>query len=112
MFFKGEKKLQHGGVTDLVPEEFKQFAYGIWEVGPTKSKVHPAAFPSAIPYRLMKMLSYPGDKILDPFAGVGTTLVVADALKRSAVGFEIDEEYVREYHRIRSTLRSHHHDDA
>jgi DNA modification methylase len=49
-----------------------------------------AAFPDEIPYRLIKLFSFSGETVLDPFMGSGTTLKVALSLGRDAVGYEID----------------------
>jgi DNA modification methylase len=51
-----------------------------------------AAFPDEIPYRLIKLFSYKGETVLDPFMGSGTTNKVARMLKRNSVGYEIDLE--------------------
>jgi hypothetical protein len=51
-----------------------------------------AALPEEIPYRLIKLYSYKGETVLDPFAGSGTTLKVAIALGRECVGYELDLE--------------------
>ena len=51
-----------------------------------------AAFPEEIPYRLIKLFSYKGETVLDPFMGSGTTLKVAIELDRTAIGYEIDLE--------------------
>lgn len=48
-----------------------------------------AAFPEELPYRIIKLFSYVGETVLDPFAGSGTTLKVARLLKRNSVGYEI-----------------------
>lgn len=48
-----------------------------------------AAFPDELPYRIIKLFSYVGETVLDPFAGSGTTLKVARRLKRNSVGYEI-----------------------
>lgn len=53
-----------------------------------------AAFPDEIPYRLIKLFSYKGETVLDPFMGSGTTLKVALELGRRCVGYEIDLELV------------------
>jgi len=48
-----------------------------------------AAFPEELPYRLIKLFSYVGETVLDPFLGSGTTMKVARKLKRNSIGFEI-----------------------
>lgn len=54
---------------------------------------HAAAYPEELVYALMYTFSNPGDTVLDPFLGSGTTLKVAEKLDRVGVGYEIDEEY-------------------
>ncbi len=96
VFAKNSYKLQHKGKSDLTKEEFVQWAYGLWRFSP-ESKMkkwgHPSVFPEELPKRCIKMNSYLGDLILDPFAGVGTTCIVAEKLSRKWVGIEIEEEY-------------------
>lgn len=57
-------------------------------------KKHPAAFPEQLPEWFIKLFSKPGDVVLDPFSGSGTTLAVAQKLGRRYVGVEISEEYL------------------
>jgi DNA modification methylase len=69
----------------------------IWEITnvlPIKNRLEEgiAAFPEEIPYRLIKLFSYIGDTILDPFMGSGTTNRVSAKLGRNSVGYEIDLE--------------------
>lgn len=51
-----------------------------------------AAFPEELPYRIIKLFSYVGETVLDPFAGSGTTMKVARNLKRNSIGIEIDKK--------------------
>lgn len=90
-------KLQQKGETDLTREEFIEFAKGEWTIAPEKRAKeigHPAPFPEEIPYRLIKMLSWVGATVLDPFVGSGTTAVVAQRLGRSCIGLDISPEYI------------------
>ena len=69
----------------------------IWEITnvlPIKNRLEEgiAAFPEEIPYRLIKLFSYIGETILDPFMGSGTTNRVSAKLGRNSVGYEIDLE--------------------
>ena len=65
----------------------------------TKNKLgltHPTVYPLPMIVRILKMSSNPGDTILDPFAGSGTSLVAAKILGRNAIGIELDEKYEEE----------------
>ena len=81
----------------LTSEEWQKWAINsIWEMQPAKAKSegHPAPFPAELPKRLIKLYSFWGDTVLDPFAGTGTTLKAAVELGRKAVGYELNEEYL------------------
>ena len=95
-FYKNSKKLLRKGETDLEKQEFIDWSLSLWNIPPeTQQKKigHPAMFSREIPRRLIKMFSYIGDTILDPFSGAGTTAVVAKELKRNYIGFEISPKY-------------------
>lgn len=65
----------------------------------TKKKLglnHPTVYPLPMIMRILKMSSNPGDTILDPFVGSGTSLVAAKILNRNGIGFELDEKYAPE----------------
>jgi len=75
-------------------KEFLRDTLEIWRFSPeTKPIYHPAPFPIELPYRLIKLYSYPGDIILDPFCGSGTTCVAAKMLGRRYIGIDISEKY-------------------
>jgi DNA modification methylase len=56
--------------------------------------VHPAVFPISLPAHFIKLLTHKGELVLDPFVGIGTTLVASKDLGRNAVGFDLKEEYI------------------
>jgi DNA modification methylase len=76
----------------------------VWEIpipkqgqwGP-KLNYHPSPFPEELVERIIKLATDPGDVVLDPFAGVGSTLAVAEKLNRKPIGFEINETYIDYY---------------
>lgn len=67
------------------------------EWGP-KLNYHPSPFPEPLVKRIIKLATDPGDIVLDPFAGVGSTLAVAERLDRRPIGFELNEEFIEHYH--------------
>ncbi|MBI3362011.1 MAG: site-specific DNA-methyltransferase [Chloroflexi bacterium] len=71
-------------------------ANNIWHIAPVPPDFldHPCPFPEEIPYRLITMYSYPGEVVLDPFAGSGQTPKVANCLKRQYAGYETMAKYV------------------
>jgi DNA modification methylase len=56
--------------------------------------IHPAVFPISLPAHFIKLLTHKGELVLDPFVGIGTTLMAAKDLNRNAVGFDLKEEYI------------------
>lgn len=56
--------------------------------------VHPAVFPISLPAHFIKTLTHKGELVLDPFVGIGTTLLAAQDLSRNAVGFDLKKEYI------------------
>jgi DNA modification methylase len=55
---------------------------------------HPAPYPTELAYRLIKMFSFVGDTVLDPFVGTGTTSEAAILANRSSIGYEIETKYL------------------
>ena len=77
-------------------EEHKKWFQQVWNGLPGAStKEHPAPYPVELAERLIRMFSFVGDKVLDPFMGTGTTALAASKCGRNSVNFEIDREYLR-----------------
>ncbi len=82
----------------MTKEEWKTYFSGHWVFGGARQVAHEAVFPPELPRRLIKMFSFKGETVLDPFAGSGTTLEQALALGRHAVGYEINPRFVEMTH--------------
>ena len=99
VYCKGSfKKIGSKENIDISKKEFIEYVNGIWRITPETrmSKFgHPAVFPEEIPKRLMKLFSYKGDIVLDPFNGVGTTTLVAKKLGRGFIGIDLSPEYCK-----------------
>ncbi len=87
----------HPQKSDLTAEEFKTWTNGLWTFNGESAKRigHPAPFPVELPRRCIKLFTYPGARVLDPFVGSGTTLVACEELGRRGFGFEKDARYVK-----------------
>ncbi len=78
----------------LTKEEWKEYFYGHWNFAGAKQVQHEAMFPEELPKRLIKMYSFVGETVLDPFLGSGTTIKSALSLNRNAIGYEINEKFL------------------
>ncbi len=81
-------------ISKLTKEEWKEYFSGHWKFGGERQINHEAMFPEELPRRLIKMYSFVGETVLDPFLGSGTTVKVALELKRNAIGYEINENFL------------------
>jgi len=79
----------------LTKREFDEWFQQFWNLTGASTKEHPAPFPLELAYRLVRMFSFWGDTVLDPFAGTGTTLVAAMKCGRNSIGVEIEPKYFR-----------------
>lgn len=93
----------------LTQEEWRDWgSRGVWEFPSVRANDdHEAKFPIELPTRLIRLLSEPGDVVLDPFAGSGTTLAAAVQWDRVPMGFELSAEYSE---LARRTMRQAHYD--
>jgi len=87
-----DKKIKE--LSKMTKEEWKEFFSGHWNFGGAKQDGHIAVFPEELPKRLIKMFSFVGDTVLDPFLGSGTTTLAAKNLGRNSVGYEINHEFI------------------
>jgi site-specific DNA-methyltransferase (adenine-specific) len=74
----------------LSKEEWNQYFSSHWNFSGVKQSNHIAMFPEELPKRLIKMFSFVGETVLDPFAGSGTTSLAAKHLDRNSIGYEIN----------------------
>lgn len=97
IFCKGDlKKPGDKENIDLSADEFKSWVNAKWSIGPErkmKEYGHPAMFPEKLVIRVLKLFSYQGDIVLDPFNGAGTTTVTANNFRRRYLGIECSEKY-------------------
>ena len=78
----------------LTIEQWNQYFAGHWNIPGEKQENHLAMFPEEIPHRLIKMFSFVGDTVLDPFLGSGTTTLAAKNLERNSIGYEINPGFI------------------
>lgn len=97
---KGKRKFDKNmkAKSKITTKEWQDWAINsIWEMQPAKAKSigHPAPFPDELPKRLIKLYSFVGDTVLDPFIGSGTTAAVAQSLNRNAIGYDVNPDYIK-----------------
>jgi site-specific DNA-methyltransferase (adenine-specific) len=78
----------------LTTEEWNTYFAGHWNFAGEKQDKHLAMFPEELPRRLIRMFTFVGDTVLDPFLGSGTTSLAAKNLTRNSVGYEISPTFV------------------
>jgi site-specific DNA-methyltransferase (adenine-specific) len=81
-------------LSKMTAEEWNTFFAGHWNFAGARQSGHIAMFPEELPRRLIKMFSFVGETVLDPFAGSGTTALAAKNTDRNSVGYEINPEFI------------------
>lgn len=94
LFYKRFSKKSNRGKSDITNNEFCDWVRGTWKIQPKTIRNTPSDYPEEIPKRCIKLMTYINDTILDPFAGSGTTGVVAKQLHRNSIQIEINPGYV------------------
>lgn len=77
----------------MTKEEWNKYFASHWTFGGAKQDGHIAVFPEELPHRLIKMFSFVGETVFDPFMGSGTTALAARNLQRNSIGYEINPEF-------------------
>jgi len=95
LYKKSWKKTSGSRQSDITRDEFLAWTNGVWTFsGESKARIgHPAPFPVELPTRCIKLFSFVGDTVLDPFLGSGSTLLACLRNGRTGIGVEIDQEY-------------------
>ena len=78
----------------MTNEEWNTYFNGHWYFSGAKQDKHLAMFPEELPRRLIKMFSFPGETVFDPFMGSGTTALAARNLNRNSIGYEINPQFI------------------
>lgn len=78
----------------MTGEEWNTYFSGHWYFSGARQDKHLAVFPEELPKRLIKMFSFSGETVLDPFAGSGTTSAAARKLFRNSIGYEINPDFI------------------
>ena len=89
------KKTSGSKKSNITKKEFMDWTNGVWVFnGESKKRIgHPAPFPVELPRRCIKLFSFVGDTILDPFMGSGSTLIASIQNNRRGIGIDIDKKY-------------------
>ncbi len=84
----------------LTAKEWIKAQLGVWQFTYEKrdirdKAIHPATFPISLSKRVIELFTHQGELVLDPFVGSGTTLIAAQDLNRNALGFDLQEKYIK-----------------
>ena len=96
VLYKKDWKKNEKKESDITRQEFMDWTNGLWTFqGQSKKGAggHPAPFPVELPRRCIKLFSFVGDVVLDPFMGSGSTLIAAALNNRKSIGIDVDKEY-------------------
>ncbi|MGH9327196.1 MAG: DNA-methyltransferase, partial [Terriglobia bacterium] len=87
---------QQRDASRLTKKEHQEWFQQVWNgLTGESTRDHPAPYPEELAYRLIRMFSFVGDTVLDPFMGTGTTLLAASRCGRNAIGIEVEGAYVK-----------------
>ena len=95
--FSRRKRKADASSAKIPRDDFLELTKSVWTFPPESARKigHPAPFPVTLPSRLIMLYTYPGDVVLDPFIGSGTTAVAAVETGRRYVGYDVSAEYLK-----------------
>ena len=94
--YKSQWRKRDGGPGDIGKRDFEMATSGIWNAATVgRAGGHPAPFSEGLATLAIRLLTYPGEWVLDPFVGSGTTVVAAKRNRRNSIGIEIEPKYVK-----------------
>lgn len=73
--------------------EWHEWTHGVWRIESKQDPAHPATFNAELAERVVRLYSFRGETVLDPFAGTGTTVIAAEQHGRRGLGFELQRQY-------------------
>lgn len=74
---------------------WREWTHGVWRIESKADPEHPATFNTELAERIIRLYTFVGETVLDPFAGVGSAIIAADACGRHGIGIELHERYAR-----------------
>ena len=89
--------LEQKAISEISKEDWKTYFSSHWYFGGARQDGHIAVFPEELPRRLIRMFSFAGETVFDPFMGSGTTALAAKNLERNSIGYEINPEFKNYY---------------
>lgn len=84
-------------ISEMTKEEWNSYFSSHWHFPGAKQDGHIAVFPEELPHRLIRMFSFAGETVFDPFMGSGTTALAAKNLQRNSIGYELNPEFKQYY---------------
>ena len=86
-------------------EQWRAWTNGVWRIESVADADHPATFSPEVAERLIRLYTFVGETVLDPFAGIGTTVIAAEACGRQGIGIELHAGYAAVAHLRGQKLR-------
>jgi site-specific DNA-methyltransferase (adenine-specific) len=95
IMYKSRWEKARKGESDITRDEFIEWTNGVWNfTGESKKRIgHPAPFPVELPRRCIKLFTFKGEVVLDPFLGSGSTLIACLETGRVGIGVDINKRY-------------------